>query len=194
MSQSWEQDIRNTKETYWENPDRKPFDSVKGCQQLGMEDIKEASDRLRRFAPLFIRLFPETREKDGLIESPLVCINEIKDVLQEQLPPGELYLKCDSHLAIAGSVKARGGIYEVLKHTEELALEAGIITPQDDYSKLADHKDFFAQYKVQVGSTGNLGMRIGIMGAALGYRAIVHMSKDAKEWKKELLRSRGVHV
>ena len=194
MSQSWEQDIRNTKETYWENPDRKPFDSVKGCQQLGMEDIKEASDRLRRFAPLIKRLFPETREKDGLIESPLVCINEIKDVLQEHLPPGELYLKCDSHLAIAGSVKARGGIYEVLKHTEELALEAGIITPQDDYSKLADHKDFFAQYKVQVGSTGNLGMSIGIMSAALGYRAIVHMSKDAKEWKKELLRSRGVHV
>lgn len=194
MSQKWEQDIRNARETYWENAGRKPFVTVRDSQRLGMEDIKSASERLMRFAPLIRRLFPETREKDGLIESPLVCIDETKAALRKQLPLGKLYLKCDSHLAIAGSVKARGGIYEVLKHTEELALEAGILTPGEDYAKLADYKSFFSQYKVQVGSTGNLGMSIGIMSAALGYRAIVHMSKDAKEWKKELLRSKGVLV
>lgn len=110
---------------------------------------------------------------------------------------GRLFVKLDSHLAVAGSIKARGGIYEVLKHTEDLALENGIIdSTDDDYMKITtdEARKFFASRKIQVGSTGNLGMSIGIMSAALGYTAIVHMSVDAKQWKKDLLRSRGVTV
>lgn len=194
-------EVVEKKETAWVNPRLLPYDMVNAMCELIVsdDDIADAEERLARFAPFIVKEFPETAETNGLIESPLVDIAKMQKTLEETCHcqiPGRLLLKKDSHLAIAGSIKARGGIYEVLKHAEDLALEKHKITTTDSYEKFAsaELKEFFQQYTVQVGSTGNLGMSIGIMSAALGFHVIVHMSADAKQWKKDLLRSRGVEV
>lgn len=187
--------------TVWINPDYLPVEVTDGLCQLVVPDsaIDDAEARLARFASFIRRRFPETEPTNGLIESPLADIPRMQQALEQEYGctiPGRLMLKMDSHLAIAGSVKARGGIYEVLKHAEDLAIAAGKLTMEDDYARLdsEEMRDFFRQYTVQVGSTGNLGMSIGIMSAALGFRVKVHMSADAKQWKKDLLRSHGVEV
>lgn len=189
--------IAKANELAWINPLLKPF--AQASLEVTMKDIEDAEARLLRFAPFIMNRFPETADRNGLIESVLTPIPKMQEYLDQtygsQLK-GRLLLKQDSHLAIAGSVKARGGIYEVLKHTEDLALEAGLITTEDNYEKLAseESRKFFSQYTIQVGSTGNLGLSIGIASAAVGYKVIVHMSADAKQWKKELLREHGVVV
>jgi len=167
--------------------------------QLNENAIRDAEARLQRFAPLIAELFPETKESQGIIESKIKEIPAMKHLLQQkysQAFAGKLLLKCDSHLPVAGSVKARGGIYEVLKHAEDLALKSGMLKIDDDYSILAEpyFRGIFSQYSLAVGSTGNLGMSIGITGAALGFKTVVHMSQDTKAWKKDLLRSKGVQV
>lgn len=189
--------IKNLEPVFWKNNDISIFSNVKSSLSLDYEDILDASDRLERFAPLIKKLFPET--ENGIIESPLVKTNKLKENLEKLYNKdilGNIYLKCDSHLKVAGSIKARGGIYEVLKHAEKIAMENSTLSKSDDYSKLAnlEFKQLFSKYKIAVGSTGNLGLSIGIISSALGFSVDVHMSNDAKEWKKDILRSRGANV
>jgi len=186
-------------ETLWFNPNIEKFQTGIQKSPLTQEDVKDAEERLKRFAPYIAKAFPETKKMNGIIESPLVRIPSMKQSLEQNYQQsilGELLLKCDSHLPISGSIKARGGIYEVLKHAEELALQHRLLTMQDDYSILDSDKfrRFFSNYSIAVGSTGNLGLSIGIMSAKLGFNVTVHMSADAKQWKKELLRSKNVNV
>ena len=189
--------VRAAEEAVWANPGVCPFDEIKGKLPLTAADIDDAEARLARFAPFIAIKFPETAPLHGIIESPLTEISRMKDFLNAACGAdvtGRLLLKQDSHLAVSGSVKARGGIYEVLKHTEDLALENGLL--REDYTVFDSEASrvFFGKYAIHVGSTGNLGLSIGIMGAAVGYRTTVHMSADAKAWKKNLLRSKGVTV
>jgi D-serine dehydratase len=167
--------------------------------ELSWTDVLEAEERWIRFASLIARLFPETGSQKGIIESALqelpIMKKEITHIYNAEVQ-GRLFLKCDNALPVAGSIKARGGIYEVLKHAEKLAMSHDILKEGQDYSILAqkESREFFSGYSLAVGSTGNLGLSIGIMGAALGFKVTVHMSADAKQWKKDLLRSKGVTV
>lgn len=185
------QKIQSQVELFWENPDARPFSQAE--QTVDPALIEDAARRLERFAPFLAKVFPETAAQNGIIESAL---QEIPEMGRRVNCPGRLMLKMDSHLPISGSVKARGGIYEVLRHAEDLAVKAGKLHLDDNYAILSEpeFRAFFGQFCMQVGSTGNLGMSIGIMSAALGFRTIVHMSADAKEWKKQLLRQHGVQV
>lgn len=190
----------NTKEVFWTNPKYKDYNDAISKISLTEEDVLGAEERLKRFAPYIAKVFPETKERNGIIESPTIRIPRMKDHMEEMFNKkiiGEnVLLKCDSHLAISGSIKARGGIYEVLKHAEDLAFEFRMLFKEDDYSILDSNKfrNFFSGYSIVVGSTGNLGLSIGIMSAKLGFNVSVHMSADAKQWKKDLLRSKGVTV
>lgn len=181
-------------EVFWINDDRQ--DTAEGVG-FGQDDITDAEERLKRFAPYIAEKFPETKPQGGLIESPLREIPRMKEILGRSVSiDGRLFLKCDGNLAVSGSVKARGGIYEVLKFAEDTAIASGLLKKSDDYSILASDKfkELFGKYSVSVGSTGNLGLSIGIMSAALGFRPTVHMSADARQWKKDMLRAKGAEV
>ena len=134
--------------------------------------VDEAAARFDRFAPWVAEHFPETG--DGVIESDIQHVPETKDYvarLMERDVPGELWVKRDDSLPISGSIKSRGGVHEVFRLAEEKRYE-----------------------KLSVASTGNLALSIGTVGPLLGFDTEVHMSVDAKQWKKELLRSRGANV
>jgi D-serine dehydratase len=171
-------------ETLWIPPQSPPTEAR---ALFGQDDIAQASARLQRFAPYLAQVFPETAPNQGLIESPLIAATSL---------PGRQWLKTDNALPVAGSIKARGGIHEVLKVAEDIALKHQLITPDSDRRALAtpEARTIFSSYSLAVGSTGNLGLSIGIMGAKLGLAVTVHMSADAKGWKKDLLRRHGVRV
>jgi len=185
--------------TSWFNPNITSVEEGMQLVGLGQQEIQQASERLNRFAAYLTKAFPETTKNNGIIESEVIDIAEMKKQLQLDYGKpltGRLMLKKDSHLPIAGSIKARGGIYEVLTHAEKLAMQAGLLEESDDYGKLCSEsfRQFFSQYSIAVGSTGNLGLSIGIISAKLGFSVSVHMSADARQWKKDKLRTHGVNV
>lgn len=192
-------DLIELKETFWINNRLGNCAEILKSSEVTFDDILDAAARLERFAPYIAKVFPETEKQRGIIESPIKVLSEIKKYLTDNIQQeikGKILLKCDSHLPISGSIKARGGIYEVLKLAEDIALKKGKLSLEDNYEKLAgdDFRELFSQYSIAVGSTGNLGLSIGIMGAKLGFKTTVHMSADARQWKKDMLRSKGVKV
>ena len=192
--------VANLEPVLWVNPDRTEGEEAWSDIEFTLEDIQDAEDRFQRFAPLMVKLFGDidgVKESDGVLESELKHLEKLEKLYKDEMGlKGNLYYKLDSNLPVCGSIKARGGLYEVLVFAEILAKENNLINDSKDYSQFAEEnfRDLFSTYTIQVASTGNLGISVGVMGSALGFNTIVHMSNDAKDWKKKHLRSRGATV
>ena len=191
--------LKAGKPLLWLNPQLAPankvLDGLEASHSMKLADIEAADSLLRRWAPALVRLFPELASSNGLIESQLIELADADRVTGVKTG-GRSFIKGDHALPVAGSIKARGGIYEVLVYAEELGARHGLFNADRDPQKLLgdEARALFATHTVAVGSTGNLGLSIGVMASALGFHAVVHMSHDAKQWKKERLRKRGVEV
>lgn len=157
---------------------------------ITMADVADAQARFRHFEPALRRLFPESGW-DGRIRSPLIDF--------APLPPAPLHrllVKSDHALPLTGSIKARGGVHELLCQIERIARAEGLLAGEAPYEGLISPaaRERFSQYEVVVASTGNLGFSIGLVGRLFGLKAEVHMSRDAKSWKKDRLRNLGASV
>lgn len=185
--------LKNREELLWFNTNHQSFDDIKDTLSFLGSEVWDASYRFKRFQPLIAKLFPEI--ENGIIESALVDLDDFQNTLSNNFRvSGKLLLKCDNSLPISHSVKSRGGIYEVLCYAESLALNLGLISTDSNYQIFADFYKIFANYTISVGSTGNLGLSIALIARKLGFNVIVHMSQEAKQWKKSLLKKIGAKV
>lgn len=191
--------LRHAQPCLWTNPARlaqAPASLRALGRTISLNDTWEAAARLHRFEGLLAQVFAELAGTGGVVESAVLPAAALQPALGMGPDQGRLFIKADHSLPVAGSIKARGGMHEVLEFAEGLALQHGLVQPGGDYRALAtpQARAVLGRYQVAVGSTGNLGLSIGVVASALGFRAAVHMSADAKEWKKERLRQRGVQV
>ncbi|MEN9893604.1 MAG: hypothetical protein RLY78_3899 [Pseudomonadota bacterium] len=188
------------------DPDTAPAHAAEAESDALAAALPDAEARLARCAPVLAACDPALAAAGGVIESPLLAQPALQAALGLPQAAGALWIKADHQLPLAGSVKARGGFHEVLLQAETLARRHGLLAedappsppapPLQQAAVLASQqaRALFAEHEIAVGSTGNLGMAIGLMAAALGFRATVHMSAEAKGWKKDRLRRHGVRV
>ncbi len=189
-----EADIRARKPVLWVNPERAVDSRAERDGELGAHDFAGACEAWRAMQPLLRGLFPSQVGPEGIASELLA--------LEERLVPGleggeaSVLLKRDDSLPVAGSIKARGGFFEVARHARRAAVAGGILAPDAPYEALLEDpaRRFLATRRLLVASTGNLGLSVGLIGRALGFAVDVHMSRDAKDWKKQRLREAGAQV
>ena len=97
-------DAAALRETFWLNEKKRPEKNW-NITEVCPEQIKDASDRLKRFAPYLKTVFPELEKTDGIIESELREIGHMKEFLNLEYHAGiegKLMLKMDSDLPVSG--------------------------------------------------------------------------------------------
>ncbi|HWU65358.1 MAG TPA: D-serine ammonia-lyase [Ensifer sp.] len=176
---------------FWPNPSRQPAELAFGSAPSPRSLVDDAASQWREFAPLLIKLFPELESSNGEIASPLLD-------LTGDTATGDPHalIKADHLLPLTGTIKARGGLFEVLGYAKRNAIEHSFLQPNQSLERLADPdvKAHFGRFRISTGSTGNLGYSVGLAARALGFQVEIHMSADAKSWKVERLRALGVTV
>lgn len=185
--------VRRARPVVWWNPHRSPAASVLGALPVTRADVEAARQLRAQTAPLLAALFPELAASGGRIDSPLL---PLEGGLAEALGGGAArwFIKADHALPVTGSIKARGGIHEVLGEAVRTARALGFDAGSFEALAGPDWRARFSDRTVLVGSTGNLGYSVGLAARALGFQAEVHLSADAKAWKKDRLRATGVKV
>ena len=71
-------------EVFWINPQYDTFKSAQSRISISDTDIKDAEERLNRFASYLRMVFPETQKTGGIIESPLIAIPDLKKSLEKE--------------------------------------------------------------------------------------------------------------
>lgn len=185
------------KPTIWLNEPENAFHEMHSFS-LHKSDMEKGRSFMEQCAPAIAKIFPETAGTGGRIFSPLKEIKRFRTFINHEGAndiAGRFFLKCDNELPVAGSIKARGGFFEILKFAHRLATKENLANPDGSVDFLNPRlKEIFSSYTIGVGSTGNLGLSIGIISAQLGFNVNVFMSRDARSWKKDLLRKKGARV
>ena len=78
------QELIALREVAWFNPAIAPATLALEDVGLTLEDVRGASDRLARFAPYIARVFPQTSDSAGIIESPVRAIPQMQQALGER--------------------------------------------------------------------------------------------------------------
>src|SRR5882762_11797203 len=65
----------------WLNPHWQPLEAVRLPAQVQFSEVREAEERLHRFAGLLMQLFPELGAQGGIIESALFNVDNFQQAM-----------------------------------------------------------------------------------------------------------------
>ena len=124
--------------TLWINEHWRTYDAAAIPAAQNPSEMYDAEARLNGFTTALMVLFPSLIHARGIIESPLLDADRLQLRMSPRGGPvGRWLIKADHALPVAGSVKARGGVYEVLLHAESVARRHGLMNVTDDGVMLA---------------------------------------------------------
>ncbi|MEI7503622.1 MAG: hypothetical protein WCJ61_10100, partial [Paludibacter sp.] len=104
------------------------FNDITNKYSIDKKSLNLAAENWSKFKPLLKALFPEINSFTGEICSEITHLQVMEKYMWDNFGlNGELWLKRDDTLPLAGSIKARGGVYEVLVFAEKLAIREGFL-------------------------------------------------------------------